>query len=683
MANYSSLNNLSNRGVVFINELNTEIEGYLLSLNGTVIKNLQSPDNIKVNDVRNIIGEVPTYELGKVGNHIHKMVSPSRLNLREVAVRLCYCLDYLKEIGKNETTINNLYFRFLCWLHYEFLEILKGNITGNIIYTGVLNPYIIMALYIISGTGINITIISSDELDDNLATKLDIITLKEDNVYKVSSDFDMENLVLIPKSKYQLGINVWLKGDSLEEIRTPYNERNILIGQDVIKSAFINQIGVSNIDTYTQSLYSLYKDLNGTIIDFIDLSPNEMTELRMKHRSDNIKKYIISLCKDLNLELELYKLLVSQFTRFMFTEKDILFIFNNLRKYKDCKCLFYLQSQAISEVKLYTLYLLSCLGNDVVIVSPSGIKIGTKVPYLYELTFPYSLDITEFPTKSSDLVVTTVAHNAETELNTLLYDGSAGIYRNRQFKKANTVKLVPMYEEIDILWDKDLSVRQGFMSDGDAVSIPVIFAEVKGVKDGDTGKWCQHLGELLKRGSLLYNECNKFIISNDKHIHSAEIVRNKKIDVDLLLKHKNYPYSYLDKDIQFHMISKLQELLESETISGVYTNGIENEVIKVFLGISNNGKLLRIIQDFDFTKVNPKVVYVWMEKEKVKLKDIILLHYLHYIGFDVLIFTPTGYNVLDEFIDKDIIEKYYEGNGVEPFDVVFKKKSFINKMFRR
>lgn len=77
----------------------------------------------------------------------------------------------------------------------------------------------------------------------------------------------------------------------------------------------------------------------------------------------------------------------------------------------------------------------------------------------------------------------TAAYHAERELDTIMYQDS-GIYRNQQYGKANAVMLRTMYEEIPILWDQEVKYRPNFSVTDSVVNIPVIFAKVSGVKDG-------------------------------------------------------------------------------------------------------------------------------------------------------------------------------------------------------
>lgn len=712
--------------ILMIDEINTDIENFLRNSKGVSIENLQNPDNIKIAEIKSIIGDVISFDLSKVGNHVYKMVAPSRLNLKEVASRLCFCIDRLRNSCKSEMAVNNAYFKFLCWMHFEFSDMLKGNKSGDMQYYGNLSIYTLMMLYIVSGIGVNVSVVSSSSLDDAIFNDLNVCFLRELNCSPVTDSFRLSasktpssspvvnnsssqqvvstrrpnvgSSLVIPAKRLNIGTNLWLKGDNLDEIFTPYTSRVV---DNATKSAFIRVIGVSDRTTYNQELYDMYDSHKErvTIInsDFKQMTPNDISALRNQYKEDDIIQYILKLCLSLGLDAETYSVLSNELIGVMDKfdrnkEQVLLNLFFNIKSVirgvslKDRYYLYFLETRPLTQIQIYSLYLLSCIMFDVVIFNPNMIESELEIPKIYSMNFPYKIDLKEFPTSNQSLVVETTAYNAENELTSMLYDGSAGIFRDNQFTNARVAYLKPMNEEIDILWDKDLNLRQGFSVSSDTVTMPVIFAELLGVKDGDINKWNHRFATLYKSADVIYNS-EAPLLTNDmltKTIHSAEVIKNKKIDVNLLMKHRNYPYSYLSNDIQSYMISKLQELLDIGVIEGVYTRGVENEIFTTFVGLNHNEKLIRFIQNFDFTKANPKVMYTWMDRAKIPRSDIIALHYLNLLGFDILVFVPTGYNVLDGFITKKLYTEYKNGNGVEPFTVrVDIKQKLINKFFRR
>lgn len=127
------------------------------------------------------------------------------------------------------------------------------------------------------------------------------------------------------------------------------------------------------------------------------------------------------------------------------------------------------------KTKLCFMSFLGRLPLDVLILCPDlNIKCCLEDKLLYEVNYPESLAITEYPEESSQVKIGTAAYHAERELDTLMYQDS-GIYRNQQYVKANVINLQTMYEEIKLLWDQELKYRPNFSTVNGVVNIPVIF----------------------------------------------------------------------------------------------------------------------------------------------------------------------------------------------------------------
>ena len=106
--------------------------------------------------------------------------------------------------------------------------------------------------------------------------------------------------------------------------------------------------------------------------------------------------------------------------------------------------------------------------------------------------------------------------------------------------------------------------------------------------------------------------------------------------------------------MQEHILDKLQLLLDQRTIRGTYENGTEYTILATVLNLSKN--MVRILQRFDFTKRNPKLVYIHTSDTLIPLEDSILAAFLNLIGFDIVFFIPTRLSVCGELLQQ-------KGNG--------------------
>ena len=139
---------------------------------------------------------------------------------------------------------------------------------------------------------------------------------------------------------------------------------------------------------------------------------------------------------------------------------------------------------------------------------------------------------------------------------------------------------------------------------------------------------------------------------------SAEFYKNWKLQRNKIKNHPKYPYGLLREEMQEFMLDKLEFLIEQKLIKGIGENGTEYTVIAQVLNLPKD--IIRLIQKFDFTKKNPKLIYINTGETMISLEDSILIAFLNLIGFDILFFVPTGYQS---------VEKYFTGNLMEEHQI--------------
>ena len=100
-------------------------------------------------------------------------------------------------------------------------------------------------------------------------------------------------------------------------------------------------------------------------------------------------------------------------------------------------------------------------------------------------------------------------------------------------------------------------------------------------------------------------------------------------------------------------------MIEQKTIRGTFVNGTEYTVIATVLNLPK--EIVRLIQKFDFTKKNPKLIYINTTEEIISLEDTILTAFLNRIGFDVLFFVPTGYQNIEKHFNGKMAEEHQAG----------------------
>lgn len=140
--------------------------------------------------------------------------------------------------------------------------------------------------------------------------------------------------------------------------------------------------------------------------------------------------------------------------------------------------------------------------------------------------------------------------------------------------------------------------------------------------------------------------------------------------------------------MQDYILEKLQFLIDQRIIKGTFENGTEYTIVSVALNLDKD--ILRQIQKFDFTKKNPKLIYIITGENVLSLEDSIYAAFLNIIGFDVLFFVPTGYQSVEKYFNSNIIEEHQTGEymydlHIPDFDKVSSnvRPSWRDKIFKR
>lgn len=297
--------------------------------------------------------------------------------------------------------------------------------------------------------------------------------------------------------------------------------------------------------------------------------------------------------------------------------------------------------------------------------------------------------VAAFPEENSNVQMGTAAYHAERELDTLLYQNS-GLYRDKQHQKAMSVSLKTMYEEIWMLWKEDLKYRPNFSTAQNKVNMPVIFAKVSGVKDASVTHYWEKIGELVTEDTVVIRSV-PYIDPLGENLMKAPAVsfyKNHHLLRDKITGHPDYPYGFLREEIQEHILDKLELLIEEKLIRGTFENGTEYTIIATVLNLPK--ELLRLIQKFDFTKKNPKVVYINAGEKVLSLEDSILMAFLNLVGFDIVFFVPTGYQNIEKHFNRKVIEEHQAGEylydlsvpNLNRYTAPAKPKTWMEKLFR-
>lgn len=131
--------------------------------------------------------------------------------------------------------------------------------------------------------------------------------------------------------------------------------------------------------------------------------------------------------------------------------------------------------------------------------------------------------------------------------------------------------------------------------------------------------------------------------------------RNGKIDEEKLKASTLNKYSYLPDRLQDMLFYKIQETIDSGFLK------MERDHLMcsvIHYGLSLDKDFLKLLQHFDFTRQIPKLIIIDAVEDTFTEEECIRIVLCNLIGFDVLVYTPTGYKNLETFIKGDAFEEH-------------------------
>lgn len=624
---------------------------------------------------------------------------------QNVATALYDSLDSMRKAGKTENMLKNAYIKYMCWLYYKFERIvnqLGENNIPKILYEGDISNYELQLISILSNAGCDVVLLqyhgdagyrkldSSSSLSDDFSMSgmkpfppdFNLKKVRE----KIQNELNNERLYGIKPTLLNC-TNAWIKGKGLADVR----ESITLRGNDpkLFYNCFIRINGVEDKLTYANELYQLQLELKNAKRKVVIVNgqiakptPDEISSIKRGNYS-RTDQMIMDLSANIKYtaNIELQRLMNKAFVDVMLMEEaaggnlnkltnKAVYLLCWLKRYMpqlfsnwahpEISCFIHLGGCKDGSEGMF-LRFLAKLPIDVLILVPNlNEKCSLADSSLYEVSYSDTLALDRYPEDNSQVKMGTAAYHAERELDTLMYQDS-GMYRNRQYGRANVINLQTMYEEIKILWDQELKYRPGFSTAEGVVSIPVIFSKVSGVKDGQLQQYWNSIKELVTEDTVVVRKAPyiESMAENPVKPFAAEFYKNGRLQRDKIKNHSCYRYGILREDMQEFMLDKLQAIIERKLIRGIGENGMEYTVIANVLNLPKD--IVRLIQKFDFTKKNPKLIYINTAETLISLEDSILVAYLNLIGFDILFFVPTGYQSIEKYFNEKIMEEHEIG----------------------
>ena len=675
--------------MIFFRKLQIKAQSRGLYVN----KPIANPSDIQVREFLNKTG-LANFEFNK--NYIFELTHKWLIELNEqqknnFAEALFLQLGIIASQANNQNVLKNACIKFMCWAKFAFSNAIKfigQDDAPKILYEGDITKYELHMLRIMSLCGCDIAYINflsdqsyiSIDTDSSFSqlvrckrlgtpvqhfTKIDLKAIEAENQIKAQAN-ELKSLIVT---------NKWLSESIMSSTFKNNSIRNN-IDDNKVYNIFGCLSGYDDKENYEYRLYKWKNELadSGKSIVFQEQIENpkpievkDIVKINNPTKNDIINS-VLSQLKTTNDKMKL--ILQSSFVGFInnIQEPSLPKFYNLcikflcwLNRYKsslidnnDCNRLpIFIFYGACGESEIQFMHWLSYMPIDVIIINPKKDNAQEIKQYniLIEELPNSASDIFEFPKSLPKIKATTAAYSAQQELDTLLYSDT-GIYRNMQFERSNALTLSTTFDEIDILWREDARYRPNFETRDGIVTVPNIFAKICGVENQDKSEYVKYIQSLLTFKTF-YKSKFPIIFPNTPNVIKQNVhnyINNKKINPEAIKKDKGYKYAHLSDNIQNFILEKIQQLLDLDWIKSE-TLGIENLIVSSLLNLPKEITIL--IQQFDFTGEIPKIVILHTDEKLPSTEDGIMLLFLNLIGFDILVFTPTGYKDIEKIINEN------------------------------
>ena len=296
---------------------------------------------------------------------------------------------------------------------------------------------------------------------------------------------------------------------------------------------------------------------------------------------------------------------------------------------------------------------------------------------------PAKPEITDFPYELEKLSRhETAAFSAEQEIRGILGEGVTTYYQMKQFSKLHPVVLKTTFEEIDIIWREPAKFRPNFSTAGGIVTIPSIFAKINGVKDS-VESYLAGIKAKITPDTLVLD---KFPYLHECKDPSAldfmkRVYFKDHLDLEKIKNSQFYNYGLFSAETQNVIIQGIIDFLQNNWYAKKRTN-FDYNILECLLRLPHDA--VQLVHSFSFTENVPKLLVFNAANTPCSAEDCIFIMFLKSLGFDVAIYVPTGYMVIEGHIREELFNSInigpynYDLSGV---DIKGKLPKYKKKLF--
>ncbi len=523
----------------------------------------------------------------------------------------------------------------------------------------------------------------------NLDINEDILSSLKTEIYKRNNFKYNSNVVTIPHYFYRfIGIknnegdyyeNLYKLDRELKKMGSCYKRFSEGLDKD-ISISLQNQLNDIWLKMPEKEIIDVPKIIN-SISDkglFPDL-PNKVFLQQIKNNLKMLTEYYIKSNETINRDN--IRVIINYIIHWMNIYSEDLFKKFDYRGINP-KIVFY---GDISKTEVFYLIFLSTLGCDVLYFNSknSGAfhEIDKYNTFSKEIMYDVRCEIKPFPINIEDRIKTT-AYSAKEELNKTLFTDDSGFYRPWQFVdySMQSVTLNTTYEEIYIWMKEKAYIRDGFKVKDSTVVIPNIFSKICGTHENiDT--YFKEINEVVtQKFTRFYNKLPIMGVVHLEYGKFNQIYPNNmfsQFDIEEMINSSWWKYKDLRTGLQKTMAEKIKDICLSPVIINVEQEDLRDFQVDIFSVLINlDITILELLQAYDYPEEVPKIIiYNNEENGNLSFEDCIMLAFMNSMGIDIIIYNPSGYNDIENFI----YPEQYDIHRLENVTFKLQFKKYVEK----
>ena len=535
-------------------------------------------------------------------------------------------IEELKKLTKNNENVSA---KFCCWIHFQLKDLAKKD-------------FVVMR-----------------ELNKHAEDMIEVLEKFGYKFVSVAPELTNELTTLAQEQKaigFSVCRNAWMKEpDSLQEIqRRP----------EGLNTIFCEIKGTNCIANYAEDLFKLRRSLSDCIV-INGKIPNPTVDEGRQEVKGIVKPVLQRFLREKRITGNDAKVLKALCCRY----------FSQVSKEKVGTLLYYGSITEKKEIQL--LDFAKELPIDVIILNHAKEESYDFKGDFMVIEEEFASPLAQFPEE----VLATGAASVEKTLDQVLY-GDENFSRPNQYSDVESIILNVTKEDVTGLWSEEIKMRTGYGIENGKVIVPTLYAQITGLGNFSKRSYIDFVSDLTQNSMCFVTEALEISPIKLKGDSSLKTMSDKHFNKKFAEKVLSMtPLSILSQEKQNLLVEKANEMIKKYKFNSIWD-------VLTFAGIlfAIPEALAQLIHVWDLTKVNPKIVMVLTGTRKLESKEEVMLQYLHAIGFDVLLFVPTGYGLVTEDLLRSGLQKIDLSNynfSIQYSEIVSNRKGLLNRLFHR